>query len=60
MDDDLDAVEEALSHASRVPEDQRGLAWQRYVDSLLDKRAKLARTQAQRRETRVVQFSEAR
>ena len=34
-------VEEALQHAAAVPEEQRGLAWQRYVDSLLDKRSKL-------------------
>ena len=42
MDDDLDAIEEALQHASRVPEDERGIAWQRYVDGLLDKRARLS------------------
>lgn len=37
-------VDEALSHAQSVPEDERGLAWQRYVDSLLDKRVKLTDT----------------
>ena len=33
-------IDEALFHASLVPEDERGLAWQRYVDALLDQRDK--------------------
>lgn len=53
-------IEEALRHASDVPEDQRGLAWHRWVDGLLDKRSRLARTEAQGRETRVVFSGESR
>lgn len=60
MDDDLESVEEALRHAAAVPEAERGAAWGRYVDGLLDKRARLARTEFAARETRVVRFSEAR
>ena len=59
MDTLLD-IEEALAHASRVPDDQRGAAWHSWVDGLLEKRKALAGTDAQRRETRVVEFSEVR
>ena len=58
--DTLQDIEEALHHASRVPEAERGVAWQRFVDTLLDKRTRLARTEVGARETRVVQFSEQR
>ena len=58
--DELAEVDEALRHAQAVPEAERGVAWARYVDGLLDKRARLARTEFAARETRVVRFSEAR
>jgi hypothetical protein len=60
VDDDLESVEEALRHAAAVPEAERGVAWQRYVDGLLDKRVRLARTAEQGRETRVVFSGESR
>jgi hypothetical protein len=56
----LDEIEEALRHLRDVPADERGAAWHAYCDSLLEQRVALAATPAQRRETRVVQFSEAR
>jgi hypothetical protein len=56
----LAEIEEALTHVSAVPSDQRGAAWESYLNALLDKRKHLARTDAQRRETRVVAFSEVR
>lgn len=58
--DELAEVDEELRHAQAVPEGERGAAWGRYVDGLLDKRARLARTEFAARETRVVRFSEAR
>ena len=58
--DELTEVDEALRHAQAVPEDERGSGWYAMVDCLLDKRARLARTAFQARETRVVRFSEAR
>ena len=60
MTESLDDVEEALRHAQAVPVEQRGVAWQVYVDSLLDKRVRLARTAEQQRETRVVFSGESR
>ena len=59
-EDELAEVDEALRHAQAVPEDERGAAWAKYVDGLLDKRARLARTEFASRETRVVEFSERR
>lgn len=53
-------IDEALAHSSRVPLDQRGTFWHTWVDSLLAQRARLARTDAQGRETRVMEFSETR
>lgn len=56
----LAEVEEALQHASAVPPEQRGTAWHSFVDSLLEQRKQLARTDAQRRETRVMFSSNTR
>ena len=36
-------VDEALSHANRVPIDERGPLWQAFVDRLLDDRNRLER-----------------
>lgn len=56
----LAEVEEALQHLRAVPAEERGAAWHSYCDSLLEQRKQLAGTDAQLRETRVVQFSEQR
>lgn len=53
-------IDEALQHARAVPVEDRGAGWQAFVDSLLEQRVALAGTKAQKRETRVVQFSESR
>ena len=37
----LEEVDEALSHANRVPIDERGPVWQAFVDRLLDDRNRL-------------------
>lgn len=37
----LAEIDEALFHASLVPEDERGIAWQRFVDALLEQRDKV-------------------
>lgn len=58
--DELAELDEALRHALAVPPDQRGSGWYAMVDRLLDKRARLARTEFDARETRVVRFSGAR
>lgn len=56
----LSDIDEALLHASLVPEDQRGLVWQRWVDSLLEQRTRLAAPPAARRTTRVMASAETR
>ena len=56
--DTLRDIEEALAHASRVPDDQRGIGWHSWVDGLLEKRKALAGTVEQSHKTRVVWFSE--
>lgn len=56
----LAEVEEALHHLRDVPSEERGAAWHSYLDSLLEERKRLAGTDAQQRETRVVAFSEQR
>ena len=53
-------IDEALQHCRAVPVEDRGAGWQAFVDSLLEQRVALAGTSAQKRETRVVQFSETR
>lgn len=53
-------IDEALQHCRAVPVEERGVAWQAFVDGLLEQRVALAKTEAQGRETRVVQFSESR
>jgi hypothetical protein len=40
----LSEVDEALRHASLVPEDARGAGWHAFVDGLLETRAMLALT----------------
>lgn len=37
----LDDIDEALQHARAVASQDRGPAWQAYVDSLLEQRAKV-------------------
>ena len=56
----LEELDEALAHAKRVPIEDRGTTWWAFVDKLLEQRARLARTDEQARETRVVFSAEAR
>ena len=42
-------VDEALAHASRVPEDRRGAPWYAYTDHLLEMRAMLEPTTCEMR-----------
>lgn len=44
MADAIAEIDEALSHANRVPIDERGPVWQAFVDRLLDDRNQLEAT----------------
>lgn len=56
----LAEIDEAINHARAVPVEERNAGWYAFVDSLLEQRVQLASTAQQRRETRVVTFSETR
>lgn len=56
----VEEIDEALRHANAVPIDQRGTFHQRWVDSLLDQRARLASPEQARRSTRVLVVNESR
>jgi hypothetical protein len=56
----LAEIDEALAHSSRIPVDERGTMWHRWVDSLLAQRARLATTDTGHRSTRVMAVSEHR
>ena len=57
---DIHEVDEALTRANRIPEDERGELWQSIVDALLDRRTALAGVEANMRDIRVMRARELR
>ena len=57
---DIHEVDDALTRANRIPEDERGELWQSIVDALLDRRVALANVDANLREIAVVRAMERR
>ena len=57
---DIHEVDDALTRAMRIPEDERGELWQSIVDALLDRRTSLATVEANLREIAVVRAMELR
>ena len=57
---DIREVDEALTRANRIPEDERTEMWQGIVDALLDRRAALAGVEANLRDIRVMRAKELR
>ncbi len=56
----LAEVDEALFHLSLVPEDERGAGWHASLDARLAQRVRLARTEQQSHETRLITAPETR
>ena len=57
---DIREVDDALTRANRIPEDERGELWASIVDALLDRRTALANVDANLREIAVVRAMERR
>jgi len=57
---DIHEVDDALTRANRIPEDERGELWQSIVDALLDRRTSLATVEANLRDIRVMRARELR
>ena len=56
----IDEVDEALTRAHRIPEDERGELWQSIVDALLDRRVALATVEENLREICTLRATETR
>ena len=56
----IDEVDEALTRAHRIPEDERTELWASIVDALLDRRTSLATVEANLRDIRVMRAREYR
>jgi hypothetical protein len=57
---DIHEVDDALTRAMRIPEDERTEMWQGIVDALLDRRVSLATVEENLREIAVVRAMELR
>ena len=53
-------VDDALTRANRIPEDERGEMWAEIVDALLDRRTALAGVEANLRDIRVMRARDLR
>ena len=57
---DIREVDDALTRANRIPEDERGELWQSIVDALLDRRVALATVDKNLRDIRIMRAAETR
>ncbi len=57
---DIREVDDALTRANRIPEDERGELWASIVDALLDRRTALATVEENLRDIRVMRARELR
>lgn len=53
-------VDDALTRANRIPDEDRGEMWQAIVDELLDRRVALANVEENLRDIRVMRARELR
>ena len=57
---DIHEVDDALTRANRIPEDERDAMWQAIVDALLDRRVALATVDKNLRDIRIMRAAETR
>ncbi len=57
---DIREVDDALTRANRIPEDERTEMWQGIVDALLDRRVALATVEENLRDIRIMRAAETR
>ena len=57
---DIREVDDALTRANRVPEEDRGELWASIVDALLDRRVALATVDKNLRDIRIMRAAETR